>query len=600
MLPIELLALVLAAAALKPAALLLLCSGAIVAVLYSRLRRVSCVQTAAPVLGFGAVVLPLLDPRAILAWGFFCLILRQQTFKTLSWAAPLLLLGLIWSTAGVAASVSTADWQLLRSNPGQFLTWYSTAPAPELQNLELMLRWFLLAALLPVLASDRELLRQVLRGALLAVPIALIALVLQLNGSAHFVTQSSFWAALGRPAASFSDPNALGIGAFLLLLLTLTSEARTIAGRRGSFGLVVCCLALGLYSGSRSFIFGIIAYALIRLWGNRPKQFVGGLAILVAILLGLNGLNRATPEVLQGLRANAPSAIVRVADTLNYSTSQEALFSRWAFLRIAAEIWHAHPILGVGPAAFAGLVPVTASKLGLSTGLWADNPNNFYLGILAEFGLLGFFALFLCMRRLGFSPGAEPAMRAGVGAFMLLLLLGPHLDFNEITVLFAVLSGFALTPRPERAQLTGAPFLLLCSAAAIATAAWSGPRGLYNWEPDGNSGVARWTISRARTFVDCGANNSATLHYQLLNPDLERRPVVVQLSVPGEPALQQLHRRAGSFDQSWRCISDQAGLPAAIPIDISVSRMWIPAAYKLSSDPRALGIRLLFDKLPQQ
>lgn len=272
----------------------------------------------------------------------------------------------------------------------------------------------------------------------------LILLIASLIGY-PLISEESFWAGQRRFGGLFTDPNAAGLVFFLLLGIR---ELKYFS-------------LLGLFTGSRSYLIGLILslkfrYSII-------------LFISLAILLLI-----APPEVL-------PSSFSRL---LSGGLNDRVLFW-WA----AIQDFLSSPLTGVGPDGFRQSIRLNHHEL---FGNWIDNPNNYYLLILSEWGVAGFYIA--CLTGLRFvKSGAEISRICYV--FFGLLFLGSHLLSLEVAVVLASIV------RPGERSLQK-DYLGVALGVVFSVLLWFSDRGVYPWERD-TDGPFRWTKERAVFGVKC-------------------------------------------------------------------------------------------------
>lgn len=283
---------------------------------------------------------------------------------------------------------------------------------------------------------------QFFKGLFLGVIIHLILLLTSLLGY-PLVSEESFWAGQRRFGGLFTDPNAAGLVFFLLLGIR---ELRYFS-------------CLGLFTGSRSYLLGL-------LFSLRLKAALAIILFLILIIL-------AVPSEF------IPSSLTRV---ISGGLSDRLIFWKAAFIDFISS-----PLVGIGPDMFRQSI-----RLNNTFGNWIDNPNNYYLLILSEWGIVGLFVVALSAFRF-YRTGVE--IPRVVFVFLGLLVLGSHLLSLEVALVLASLL------RPGSKELDrdyfGVSFGLLFSILLMFS-----DRGLYPWEKD-SEGYFRWTKERATFMVSC-------------------------------------------------------------------------------------------------
>lgn len=272
----------------------------------------------------------------------------------------------------------------------------------------------------------------------------LILLIASLIGY-PLISEESFWAGQRRFGGLFTDPNAAGLVFFLLLGI---KEVKYFS-------------LLGLFTGSRSYLIGLILSLKLR--------FSIIFFILLAILLLI-----VPSELL-------PSSFSRL---LSGGLNDRVLFW-WA----AVQDFLSSPLTGVGPDGFRQSIRLNHHEL---FGNWIDNPNNYYLLILSEWGIAGFFIA--CLTALRFvKSGAEISRICYV--FFALLFLGSHLLSLEVSVVLASIL------RPGERSLSK-DYTGVALGVIFSILLWFSDRGVYPWERD-SDGPFRWTSERAVFGVKC-------------------------------------------------------------------------------------------------
>jgi O-antigen ligase len=363
----------------------------------------------------------------------------------------------------------------------------------------------------------------------------------------EFPRQTLLWNSLGRSVGTFTDPNAYGIfcGLFIGLLLIARVEPpiKSPAWQRLFLPGMLLSFLGGGFSGSRTFFL-----------------FLGGFAasyLIISLIYSENGRTRsqhlalisASILILCALIFGIDmAAMVRVRETL-VSLMQGDLSlieNRMYFSQLCFEAFRSFPVFGVGPLQFPIYVTSFSDKLQIPLGLWVDNTNNTYLGIVAEFGLVGLLILFLgfSSARIRFQQNLSLKLdyvRIAVAAyisFALILILGPHYLFPEVLLTFVLL----LAMRLEIAEYRRMPLLMsilvvLAFTPATFLAAARSELGLFTWEIAPETGETfRWTQERFRTWILCSENengeHSAAL--DLRNGSPRPQKIILQAQGGGE------------------------------------------------------------------
>ena len=262
-----------------------------------------------------------------------------------------------------------------------------------------------------------------------------------------------------------------------------------------------------------------------------------------------------------------------------------ALFSREVFFSAAATLVARFPFFGVGPGRFHEFFPDVVRMLQIPLGTWTDNANNYYLSVLSETGLLGFLAVLFFLAHLRPSNTEfGVAARQSLMVLLLLLMVGPHLQFVEVSLLVAVFlaSGFTLRRRSWSRE---GMVLLLCLCIWIPVRGLSSSYGLYPWELNGQGESVRWLAARAQFFMHCGPEKSVSFSVQSLDPQIQERPMTLRVQ--------------GSYEAKSYAISNHEPTEIVLScpghgtrVGIWSSRMWIPHSSLSNSDYRRLSVQL--------
>lgn len=393
--------------------------------------------------------------------------------------------------------------------------------------------------------------------------------------------QNAFWLELHRPVGSFTDPNSMGI--FLVLALPYLWWRRRELGPLATWG-VLLWGGLGVFSGSRSYVVGVVLLLAIELYRWSPRACRIGIASGALFLLTLNLLHEAAPDRIDRGLALLPSSLERVCQTLVVSRMPEAFSSRLIFWEISTRIWLDAPGFGVGFGRIRELVPAYALDVAPHIGMYTDNANNFYLGVLAEMGIVGVLALLWLVAGLRAERG-ESRIAQLVSIFGVLLLFGPHVAFDEVAVLLSVMlaEGFGVRTLPSRA-LSLAPVLLgLGAAVAFLVGDW----GLYAAEQEGPA-VRRWTMQRAQVWLTCDDAGHANLTMRAIQPGLTADPLRVAISTSSGVTV----ARSISDNQWATTVVTCQPRRSRVRVRLVASRAWIPKEVGVGGDSRVLGVQL--------
>jgi hypothetical protein len=440
--------------------------------------------------------------------------------------------------------------------------------------------------------------------------VVLVLQLLDLHPALSF-NRSAFWMLTGRYGATFSDPNAFGVAAALLVPLFLHFPARRFRGSLRAVGSTLFLAAM--WSGSRTFWLGMGIWLIwragsgLRLCSRRSIVASFVLASILSVLL----LYPRTNEFLQ--QQSFSPGISRMVRTLNWQNGGEMFRSRVLFSRIALEVWREQPLAGAGMLRFYQEQDQAAKTLGIELGSWRDNANNYYLQALCEGGLIGL----LCVAA-GFGllwAGLKQDARTGRGvvplirflslSLFVLLLTGPHVNFDEIRFLFAGLLGIAALSAQEPSRKAMRIARYAAASVVVATAAVSlillaknvrlnPATGVYARE-QAAEGTVVWTGEDARLMLCPARWEDPVFSFQALNPDIESHPL--ELDVIAEDRRGHVYLfRQDIRQRGWQTmpVSGGAGFDAqdGILLKIKTGRVWRPRESTGAPDDRWLGVML--------
>jgi hypothetical protein len=546
------------------------------------------------------VVAPILlnDASLVLSVAALWIFLGDQESQAhgVLWAAPWIGMVLLWSLLYWWNSVDPLAVQYshkLNNSWGKALQF----AAPDFYASIAELSRVVIFVLMVSIGTSRW--REILRGAPVALCGVIFAAFMQRQG--YFLSSlDAFWSSINRISASFSDPNAFGIGVFILLVFCvahyLERSALSTQSALWMNRVLQIIIALGfmvtLWSGSRAFILGVVictvAFMGSRIW--KAKNVVG-LSVLSAALLVFLFIIPAQ---------YLPTSITRARALCIFGESNDSCSSRIQFATIAIEQFLDSPEIGHGPNSFERNVTHYAAKLGYHFGAWTDSGNNFYAQFLAEYGLLGVVALLLSFTRLSFrgsdrsdiTSSSIRLLSVGVMTFFTLLLLGSHTDFAEIAILAGVLTGSVLIPRNIGIEPRSIPLGIL-SIPLIILGSLHVSYGLYPFEKEADGTYQRWLATRSRFSYEC-----------LWSPSRELLPAYLRNATP-RVATVVIRELSTGFNQH---IELQPGAEESLPVrqvcvegrhrvtfEVSVpTAPWSPesSGVAINADKRVFGVRL--------
>lgn len=544
-------------------------------------------STSAQILLIGILtpVIPMLGVGSLLSLALVVILLSPQTERTYFKAVfPLLLLAILSLFATQLPDVQIFDLvHALGQYPDATVAvkgkiFYQEAKA-FLTGAHLIGCFVMIPLFADLLTSKQTYKQHYLRGVLYGSFFALVLTIVNIVNAfpALFINQNSYWTTLNRSAGSFSDPNAFGVFIALLLPIAMKSEFLNLNLYLKYFWSILWTIA-ALYSGSRSFILGMITWTLFvigkrffSLYGWKTITFVGGLCICFVVVINLFP-GKISPQEL-------PESLSRSLQSMQFSRMEEEFFSRTLFWRVALRMWWDDPLLGVGFSKFRDLFLPYAHSIAPSVGVWTDNANSMYLGVLVELGLLGVLTAFLVFRRFRRNREDESA-QPSLLILGVLLLFGPHLEFEEVSLLVGLIVSCAVVPFNEYMRIR-APLVALVLTLFFGRF-FSAEYGIWGWEKDA-SGYFRWTSASASTQISC--NN-------------ERAQLVLQpLAPPG--IVQEI-----DIDTNWEHLSDRmpgemtydlkCPIGKALHVSLQTHHPWIPILSHLAEDARVLGVKIRY------
>lgn len=551
------------------------------------------------------VVGPLLlnDATLVLSVAALWVMWGDQESRThgVLWAAPWIGMVMLWSLLYWWNSVELLTVQYshsLNNTWGKALQFAS----PDFYASVVELSRVVLFVLMVSVGTARW--REILRGAPVAMCGVIVAALMQRQGYL-LSSLDPFWISLNRISASFSDPNAFGIGVFILLVFCIAhyiersdSSPQYVIGKKRLLQIIILLgFLVTLWSGSRTFILGVticsVAFMGRSVW--ETKKVVGFSVLLAVFLVFL--------FIIPG--QYLPTAITRARALCVLGESNDSCSSRIQFTTISFQQFLDSPEIGLGPNSFERQVTHYAAKLGYHLGIWTDSGNNFYAQFLAEYGLIGVVALLLSFTRLSFRGEVSgettslsiKLLSAGAMTFFALLILGSHTDFAEITILAGILTGSVLIPRNIGIEPRAIPLGIL-SIPLIILGSLHVSYGLYPFEHEADGSYQRWLSPRARFSYECLPSPNKELSPAYLR-NATPRVASVMIRELSTGLIKHLELQPGA-EESLAVRQICAGGRLRITFEVSVqSPPWSPESSdaSINADKRVLGVRLKGDPL---
>ena len=471
--------------------------------------------------------------------------------------------------------------------------------------------------------------RHVFKGLVLGGIFVICWTVPQLLQVQFFIqNRGAFWIETGRFPGSFTDPNAFGVMAGLVvpLLFFLGEEEKRALIRIES--LIV--LGLASFSGSRTMILALglwYLYLIYYLLLNEPlkkRTILAAVAVPIGVLIILS---LGEPKLNRELQSHSPApTVTRILQTINWDQAETMFESRVIYSRIALRVWEKSPWVGVGLSRFYELQEENGREIGIELNGWRDNANNFYLQVLSELGLMGLgvilFAFYLWCRALSgdvrkraigndgewyVHPSRTVSLfRATLGVLIVLLVTGPHTNFPEVRYFAFLIFGVCLSLLKGRdgEDVFGWRLLVFvvtfCYSLLVPFIAFASSRpgvrpqlriGFYGEELT-EGATAAWTSKQARIWVCPHGAVEPKIFVYAGNPGLDSKPLNINFT---NLSSRQEHRsvKVAISRSGWTAINISSLLlepNKPVLVQIEVDRVWSPKETGLSPDPRYLGV----------
>ena len=559
----------------------------------------------AVVLGTGVILLPLIGSQALFGLLLVFIWTKRHLLKG-EWFIPWLPLLLIAAVSAVSdlwlSGVAEIfkfflldqDVPSLTSRLQRLLVWVGSDSSVGLRGIEWLIRGVLLVAIASIVASDRGVRDSLgvglVVGAALALPVGawqVFSLSRGLPASGLLTGYSDFWSAQPRIPLTFSDPNAFGLAGLLLLPLILSSIGSWSDRSKWIIrGICISWLPLLFFSGSRSLALGM-GCLLIALLVRRRRHLVAGMISLIVIIAALN-LSASLQRMIQ--LPEIPSTVQRALSSLVLSNLGDTIMTRGLFFEISSTIFSYNPWLGIGLERYRDfVVPLSYATPGVIP-LWTDNANSFYIGLAVELGLVGLFFLLAGMLSYRWRDDAPRIVLVTAKVFLGLLILGPHLDFNEVTALFGICLGVVAFPRQDR-QMGWS----LCAAIALIPLVFLnsslGQYGFSRWEWDGKR-YFRWSGPTARGWLHCQSDSGqAQLLLRAARADTTDSPVSVVLHTPRAEGVRLALKGDAITPATISCPNSIDSV--AVPYRITIPELYAQPDRDTKRDPRVFGVQVV-------
>ncbi len=427
---------------------------------------------------------------------------------------------------------------------------------------------------------------------------------------------NAYWRDIGRLSGSFTDPNALGVGAALLVPVALAAffGEKTAAGGRIAAVLVLVLVVPALEaSGSRSgfLLLGVAAAlavaGLVRARIVRLRPLGLGLAAALVVTAAV------WPFLPKGGSVAAGGLVSRLVASARSGSLERALTQRTVFWRGAFDVIAEEPLSGCGLGGFVYEFPVRFGRRHEPVN-FTDNPTNSLLDVAAECGvpalLLALAAVIpllvlawdTALTRERIPVGARAAGATLVG-LAVASLTGGHFRFPEVGVLASLVAALLLatgvpdgapdpdlaTPKRAGAVLAAAGILAsvlvvlptLSADAAFRAEPWI---GLYGPELRKEMAPHRWMGPAALRRIRPG-ETSLTLRLANRRPD--DLPVAFSVEVDGSPRPGSVIPKDG---EATLALED---LRSGQIVRLAAQPTFIPGEGRLGRDERTLSLMVL-------
>lgn len=376
------------------------------------------------------------------------------------------------------------------------------------------------------------------------------------------INREVFWLHVKRFEGTFTDPNALGVMAALLVPYFYYSKSKL------AYLASAILFVFAIFSESRTFWLAMMSWFLI-VNIKKPKYYIAFILPLILFIPSVNNLIQSIPLF---------SRFKRILTTLNFNTLYESLYSRLLMGEIAINMFKQNVLLGVGLDRFFVKQAEVAKSSGLDIGDWKDNANNLYLQVASEQGIFGLAVLvllfcFLFLNRkkeLGQSSLEQGNLKLSnliLGITAIIFITGPHIYFEEVRYFLAIVLASHITSDIKNSYIY---FAFAIGSLLLLSLPKKSLQGFWGIE-NSSEGKFLWTSSKASLSI---CNDKIPLQLRTFN---------IPMSV--DIFLGNKHRKIDLVDTKWKSIDIKDENTKNILL--LPSNVWSP-----QGDSRWLGVML--------
>lgn len=401
-----------------------------------------------------------------------------------------------------------------------------------------------------------------------------------------FSGMNQYWISLNRYSGGFSDPNSAGISLFLMILL-LFYNLQNENKKNKIYTFIICILLLlvGFFTGSRSFILGLMSFLVVFYSLKNKKVFWVTFLSTVILFFVLNII-----FYFYGFSflIKLPKTIERVLESLFIGNIENTFSSRFYFTTTSFFVFIDNFFTGVGFNNFYSYFPYFSNLLGFKTGIWQDSTCNFYFGILAEGGIVGLFFFLLSFGGLRLKKEKNKIIFCTIISFLIVLFFTSFLSV-EFIILSALLFGIFFD---FKIKISSKNFYIFLIVVLIIYNVFffyniSSFYGFYNLESE-NRKVAIWTDKKSSFPLKC-ENGKGKLTFSA--------PRLSHLDYPVKGELSTnfgFRKELKILNSDMQIITLDCTKNNVVNVSINILNPWIPISLK---DNRLLGVRLYFDNV---